>query len=103
MYLTETYGRVRVGKYLSDMFPIKNRLKQCDALSPLLFNFALEYAIRSIQVIQDVLKLNGTHQILVYANDVNILGESIHIIKEKAEALVVPSKEIGLEVNADKT
>jgi hypothetical protein len=49
------------------------------------------------------LKLNGTRQLLVYADDVNISGESVHIIKENAEALVVASKEIGLEVNADKT
>jgi hypothetical protein len=83
------------------MFFIRISLKQGDALSPLLFNFALDYAIRSIQVIQDVLKLNGTHQI--HANDVNILGESIHIIRENAEALVVASKEIRLEAHADKT
>jgi len=49
------------------------------------------------------LKLNGTHQLLVYADDDNILGRSVHPIKENAEALVVASKEIGLEVNADKT
>ena len=49
MCLTETYSRVRVGKNLSDMFPIRNVLKQGDAPSPLLFNFALEYAIRRVQ------------------------------------------------------
>jgi len=49
------------------------------------------------------LKLNGTHQLLVYANDVNILGGSVRTVKENAEALIVASKEIGLEVNADKT
>jgi hypothetical protein len=49
MRLSETYSRVRVGKLLSDMFPIKNGLEQGDALSPLLFNFALEYAIRRVQ------------------------------------------------------
>ena len=49
------------------------------------------------------MKLNGTHQLLVYADDINILGERVHIIKENEEALVVASKETGLEVNADKT
>jgi hypothetical protein len=84
------------------MFPIRNDLKQDDAVSPLLFNFALEYAIKRVHVNQDGLKLNGVHQILADADDV-ILGESVHIVKENAEALVVATKEIELEVNADKT
>ena len=75
MYLTETYSRVRVGKNLSDMFPIRNGLKQGDALSPLHFNFALEYAIRRVQVNQDGLKLNGTHQLLAYADIMYIGGK----------------------------
>jgi len=103
MCLNEMYSRARVGKNLSDMFPIRNGLKQGDALSPLLFNFALEYAIRKVQVNQGGWKLNGTHQLLAYADDVNILGESVNTVKENAEALVVATKEIGLEVNADKT
>ena len=103
MCLTETYSRVRVGKNLSETFPIRNGMKQGDALSPLLFNFALEYAIKRVQVNQDGLKLNGTHQLLAYADDVNILGGSAHTVKENAEALLVATKEIGLEVNADKT
>jgi len=78
-------------------------LKQGDTLKPLLFNFALEYGISRVQANQDGLKLNGTHRLLVYANDSNKLGGSIHAVKEKAEALIVASKEIGLEVNADKT
>jgi len=60
------------------MFPNKNGWKP-DALSPLLFIIALQYAIRRDQVNQDGLKLNGTHKLLVYADDVNksILGESV--------------------------
>jgi len=68
-------------------------LKQGDALTPLLFNFALEYAIRRVQVNQDSLKLNGTHQILAYADDVNILAGSIHTLKGNAEALVAATRE----------
>jgi len=67
---------------LSEMFPIRNGLKEGDALSPLFFNFALEYAIKRVQVNQDGLKLNGTHQLLAYAYDVNILGGSVHTVKE---------------------
>jgi hypothetical protein len=58
--LNETYSRVRIGKYLSDSFPIQNGLKQRDALSPLLFN--LKYDIRKIQENQLGLKLNAKHQ-----------------------------------------
>ena len=57
----------------------------------------------TVQANQDGLKLNGTQQLLVYADDVNILGGSVHTVKENAEALVVATKENGLEVNADKT
>jgi len=103
MCSTETYSRDLVGKNLSDMFPIRNGLKQGDGLSPLLFKFDLEYAIRRVQVNQDGLKLNGTHQLLAYADDVNILGGRVHTVKKNAEALVAVTKEIGLEVNARKT
>ena len=89
MCLNATYSRVRVGKLLSDMFPIRNGLKQRDILSPLLFNFALEYAIMRVQLNQVGLKLNGTHLLLVYADYITILGGSVHTIKKNAKALVV--------------
>ena len=101
--LTGTYSRVRVGKNESDRFPIRNGLKQEDVPSPLIFSFDLEYAIRGVQVQKDGLKLNGTHQLLAYVDDVNILGVSIHTLKENAEALGVATREIGLGVSADKS
>ena len=64
-------------------------------LSPLLFNFALEYAIKRVQVNQDGLKLNGTHQLLDYADDVNILGGNAHTVQENAEALLVATKDMN--------
>ena len=69
----------------------------------MLFDIPLQYAIRRVQVNQDGLKLNGTHQLLAYDNDVNVLGGTIHTLKENAEALVAATREIGMEVSADKT
>jgi hypothetical protein len=50
------------------------------------FNCDLEYAIRTVQINQDGLKLNGTHQLLVYADDVNILSGTICTAKKNTEA-----------------
>jgi hypothetical protein len=69
-------------------------LKQGAALLPLLSTFALEYTIKRVHVYQNGLKLNGTHRLLVCADDVNIFQGSIHSIKKNAEALIVDSKEI---------
>jgi retron-type reverse transcriptase len=77
---------------LSDRFPFRNGLKQGDSLSPLLFNFALEYAIRKVHENQMGLKLNGTHQLLAYADDVNI-----ETIMKNTEIIIDASKGIGLE------
>ena len=70
--LTETYSRVRLDKNLSVMFPIRNGSKQGDALSPLVSNFVLDYAIRRVQVNQNGFKINGAPQLLVHADDVNV-------------------------------
>jgi len=88
---------------VSDRFPIRNGLKNRDVLSPMLFNFALDYSIKRVQVNQEGLKLNGTHQLLAYADDVPILGGSIHMLKENAEALVAATGEIGLDISVDTT
>jgi hypothetical protein len=49
------------------------------------------------------LKSNGTHQLLAYADDVNLLRDNIHTIKKTTETLIHASKEVGLEINPEKT
>jgi hypothetical protein len=85
-----------MGKHLSDSFLIQNGLKQGDALSPLIFNFALEYAIRKVRENQVGLTMNGTHQFLAYTDDVNLLGDN-------TETSIDASNKVGLEINIEKT
>jgi hypothetical protein len=83
MCLYETYINVCIGEHLSESFPIQNCLKQGDALSPLIFNVALEYGIWKVQENQVGLKLNGIHQLLAYADDLNLLEDNIDTVKKK--------------------
>jgi hypothetical protein len=82
---------------LFDSFPIQNDLKQAYALSPLLFNFALEYALRKVHENQAGLKVNGTHQLLAYVDDVNLVGNNM-TIKKSTETLIDACEEVGLEI-----
>jgi hypothetical protein len=101
--LNEIYNKVGVGKYLSDNFPIESGLKQGDALPPQIFSFTLESAIGKVQENQVGLKLNGTQLLLVCADDVNVLSDNIDTIKRNTESVIHASKEVGLEVNTEKT
>jgi hypothetical protein len=85
MSLNETYSKVRIGKYLSDNFPIANGLHEGDVSWPLIYNFALKYAIRKVHENKVEQKLNGTHQLLGYADDVNLLGDNMGTIKKEVK------------------
>jgi hypothetical protein len=91
------YSKVSIGKNLLDAFPIQNDLKK-DDLSAFLLNFASEYAMRKVQENQERLVLKGTHQLLVYAESVKILGEDM----KKNTALLEVSRKVGLEINREK-
>jgi hypothetical protein len=88
---------------LSDKFPTQNGLKEGHALSPLLFNFAFEYAIRKVQENEIGLELNGSHQLPVYADDVNLLGNNVNITKEELRNTLRCCRDVALELNGEKT
>jgi hypothetical protein len=98
MCLNETFSKEHICNFL-----IQKGLKQGAVLSPLFFNFALEYAIMKVQENQVGLKLNGTHQFLAYADDVNLMGDNIDTMKKNTETLIDARKEVGLEINVEKT
>jgi hypothetical protein len=96
---------IHVGKNLPDAFHFQNGLKQGDALLPLLFNFALEYSIRKVQENEEGLKFNGIHEHLVYTDEVSIPGTNLNTTKKKknTKAMLEASREVGLQVNTEKT
>ena len=94
---------MRIGNNLSSSFSIEDGWNHWDALTPLLFNFSLEYAIRKVQETNLELDMNGTHQVLAYADDVNLIGDYIRTIKINAVVLLNAFKDIGLAVNTEKT
>jgi hypothetical protein len=89
-------------KHLCETFPIQNGLKQGDALLPLLFNFSLGCAISKAQENQVGLKINGTHQLLVYVHDVNLLEDNILTVKRNTETLADASEKVGLNTEKFK-
>jgi hypothetical protein len=92
MSLIETCSKVRIHTHLSAISVIQNSLKEGDDLTPLLFNFVLENSISMVQKNQAGLKLSATHQFLVYADDVNLLGGNINTMKKNTHALIGASK-----------
>ena len=101
--LDGTQSKVRKGNYLSSSFPIGNGLTKGDVLSSLLFNFALEHAVREVQKTRLGLDMNGIYQVLAYADDVNLIGDDIRTIERNADVLLNACNDIGLAVNTGKT
>jgi hypothetical protein len=100
--LNEACRKVHICKYLSYTFPIQNCLRKRDSLSPLLFNSTVEQSIRRSRK-RSRLEKNWTHHLLVYVDDINLLGDNIDIIKKNEKELIDASKEVDVEVNTEKT
>jgi Reverse transcriptase (RNA-dependent DNA polymerase). len=101
--LDETQSKVIKGNHLSSSFPIDNGLEQGDALSPLLINFALKYAIGKVQETNLGLDMNSINQILAYAGDVNLIFNHIKTIARNADMLLNACKDVDLALNTGKT
>jgi hypothetical protein len=87
--LIKMCSKGHVGKHLSDNCPVHNGLKQRDALRSLLFNFSLEYALMKVQENQVGLKLSGKHQVLIYSDDENRLGDNLDTMKKNTQSLTI--------------
>ena len=97
-HLTERRNRFSQTTVTFCSFLFQNGLKHRDALSPLLFKTAMECAIRKVQDNEGML-LNGSHQLLVYVDDVNSVGENTHTVRKNVPFLLVAGKKAGLEAN----
>lgn len=95
--------RVRAGGGLTDEFEVVTGLKQGDALSPVLFNLALEHIIRKVLLIDGGVELNGKHKIVGYADDLAILGQSEREVVKMTEKLEEEGKGVGLRISHEKT
>jgi hypothetical protein len=93
---------VLIGENLSNTFLIRNGLKQGDVLSPLLFNVALEYAIRKVRENRVGLKLSGSHRMLVYAGDLDLLGDNINTITKSTKDLIDALQKTNLEGSRER-
>jgi hypothetical protein len=87
MCFSETCSKVYVGKYLCDAFHIQNGLEQGEPLSLLLFDLTFEYSVKKAQENREGLELNGIHQLGIYADDVNLLGENVNIMKKNKSSV----------------
>ncbi|XP_066909695.1 uncharacterized protein [Halyomorpha halys] len=102
MCMNETYDKVRIGKHLSEKSQVRAGLKQGDSLSPILFNLALEYVIKSVINTEEGLTLGGEIPVFGYAEDV-VLDDDKEAIEINIITLINSSKELGLEISVDKT
>lgn len=100
--MQNTTGHVRIGGKLSDSFRITEGLKQGNRLAPMLFNLALEHVIRKARIDMSSTIMNRSVQLVGYADDIDILGRSVNLIKE-AFLNLEKKAEVGLKVHAEKT
>jgi len=99
---TNIMCKVKFGNGTSDSFEVSTGLKQGDALSPVLFNLALEKMIRSMPIRQGI-ELLSNSTLLAYADNIFIIGSTRQDVAIKTNDLLKAAKPMGLEVNQDKT
>ena len=96
-------SRVKVGEILSDSFEVSGGLKQGDSLSPMLFNIALEKAIRAAELTTEVFGIDGPRVLLAFADDIDVVGNTVIMVKELFNKIEGQAEVMGLKINEDKT